>query len=173
MGTLGASLLGNLLTGRGVNRAEKGKGINKAGEGIVRADYGNNNGFLIPPHSLTNFEIQKYYQNEHRFNGVYSRDNLPRIKDGAYVINIDEYFDIGTHWVALYVINNDVTYFDSFGVEYILKEIKTFINRSLSIFLRPPLRVTTSIFRIQAYDSIMCGYFCIGFIDLCLPENIN
>ena len=100
-----------------------------------------------------------------RFNGVYSRDNLPRIKDGAYVINIDEYFDIGTHWLALYVINNDVTYFDSFGVEYIPKEIKTFINRSLSIFLRPPLRVTTSIFRIQAYDSIMCGYFCIGFID--------
>ena len=120
------------------------------------------------PHPLTSFEIQKYYQNEPRFSGVYSRDNLPRIKDGAYVINIDEYFDIGTHWLALYVINNDVTYFDSFGVEYIPKEIKTFINRSLSIFLRPPLRVTTSIFRIQAYDSIMCGYFCIGFIDFML-----
>ena len=119
-------------------------------------------------HPLTNFEMQKQYQNAPRFNGVYSRDNLPRIKDGAYVINIDEYFDIGTHLVALYVINNDVTYFDSFGVEYIPKEIKTFINRSLSIFLRPPLRVTTSIFRIQAYDSIMCGYFCIGFIDFML-----
>ena len=68
------------------------------------------------PHPLTNFEIQKYYQNESRFNGVYSRDNLPKIKDGAYVINLDEYSDIGTHWVALYVTNNDVTYFDSFGV---------------------------------------------------------
>ena len=77
---------------------------------------------------LTNFEIQKY-QNEHRFNGVYSRDNLPKIKDGAYVINLDEYSDIGTHWVALYVHNDDVTYFDSFGVEHIPKEIKAFINR--------------------------------------------
>ena len=65
------------------------------------------------PHPLTNFEIQKYYQDEPRFNGVYSRDNLPKIKDGAYVINLDEYSDIGMHWVALYVHNNDVTYFDS------------------------------------------------------------
>ena len=80
------------------------------------------------PHPLTNFEIQKYYQNEPRFNGVYSRDNLPKIKDGAYVINLDEYSDIRTHWVALYVINN-VTYFDSFGVEHIPKEIRTFINK--------------------------------------------
>ena len=52
----------------------------------------------MPPHPLTNFEIQKYYQNEPRFNGVYSRDNLPnKIKDRAYVINLDEYYDIGTH----------------------------------------------------------------------------
>ena len=82
----------------------------------------------MPPHSLTNFEILKYYQNEPRFNGVYSRDNLPKIKDGIYVINLDEYSDIGTHWVALYVQNNNVTYFDSFGVEHIQKEIKAFIN---------------------------------------------
>ena len=61
-----------------------------------------NQGFLIPPHPLTNFEIQKYYQNEARFNGIYSRDNLPnKIKYGAYVINLDEYSDIGTHWIAL------------------------------------------------------------------------
>ena len=78
------------------------------------------------PHPLTNFEIQKY-QNESRFNGVYSRDNLTKIKGGAYIINLDEYSDIGTHWVALYVHNDDVTYFDSFGVEDILKEIKTLI----------------------------------------------
>ena len=75
----------------------------------------------MPPHPFTNSEIQKYYQNEPRFNGVYSRDNLPKIKDGAYVINLDEYSDIGTHWVALYVQNNNVTYFDSFDVEHILK----------------------------------------------------
>ena len=74
--------------------------------------------------SFNKFEIQKYYQNEPRFNGVYSRDNLPnKIKDGAYIINLDEYSDIGSHWVALYVYNDDVTCFDSFGVEHIPKEI--------------------------------------------------
>ena len=117
------------------------------------------------PHPLTNFEVIKYYENdakrssksESRFNGVYSRDNLPnKIKDGAYVINLDKYSDIGTHWITLYVKNNNITYFDSFGVEHIPKEIKAFIkSRNIKI----------NIFRIQAYDSIMCGYFCIGFID--------
>ena len=76
------------------------------------------------PHTLTNFEIQKYYENKLRFNGVYSRVNLQyKIKDRAYVINLDEYTDIGTHWVALYVNDNDVTYFDRSGVEHIPKEI--------------------------------------------------
>ena len=117
----------------------------------------------MPPHPLTNFEILKYYQNESRFNGVCSRDNLPKIKDGAYVINLDEYTDIGTHWVALYVHNNNVTYFDSFGVEHIPKEIIKFINRPSQ-----NKNIMTNIFRIQAYDSIMCGYFCIGFIDFML-----
>ena len=95
----------------------------------------------------------KYYENESRFNGVYSRDNLPnKIKDGAYVINQDEYSDISTHWVALWVNINSVTYFNSFGVEHIPEEYKAFIkNRNIK----------TNIFRIQAYDSIMCGYFCI------------
>ena len=67
-----------------------------------------------------------YYQNKPRFDGVYTRDNLPKkrgfsekIKDGAYVINLDEYSDIGPHWVALYVHNKIATYFDSFGIEYI------------------------------------------------------
>ena len=114
----------------------------------------------MPPHPLTNFEILKYYQNESRFNGVYSRDNLQKIKDEAYMINLDEYSDIGTYWVALYVQNNDVTYFDSSGVEHISKEIKTFITNK---------NIKTNIFRIQAYDSIMCRYFCIGLIDFMLP----
>ena len=82
----------------------------------------------MPPHPLTNFEIQKYYQNEPRFNGVYSRDNLQKIKDGAHIINHDEYSDIGIYWVTLYVQNSDVTWFDSFGVEHIPKEIRTFIS---------------------------------------------
>ena len=80
------------------------------------------------PHPLTHFEIQKYYQNEPTFNGVYSKDNLTEIKDGSYIINLDEYFDIGTRWVVLYVRNINVTYFDSFRVEHIPKEIKTFFN---------------------------------------------
>ena len=78
----------------------------------------------MPPHLLTNFEIQKYYQIEPKFNGVYSRINLLKIKDGSYVINLDEYESIGTHWIALYVNANNIIYFDSFGVEHIPKEIK-------------------------------------------------
>ena len=113
-------------------------------------------------HPLNNFEIQKYYHNQPRFNGVYSRDNLPKIKDGTYVINIDEYSDIATHWIALYVVNNDVTYFDSFGVEHSKKKIKTFFSNK---------NIKTNIFRIQAYDSIMYGYFCIGFIDFTLARK--
>ena len=106
---------------------------------------------------LTNFDIQAYYQNEPRFIGVYSRDNLPdKIKDGAYVINLDDYSDIGTHWIALYVNNKTVTYFDCFGIEHIPKEVEKVIgNRN----------IVTNIYRIQNYDSIMCGYFRIGFID--------
>ena len=120
----------------------------------------------MQPHPLTNFEIMKYYENESRFNSVYSRDNLPnKIKDWAYVINLEEYSDVGTHWIALYVKNNVLTYFDSFGVEHIPKEIKAFIkNRNIK----------TNIFRIQGYDSIMCGYFCIAFIDFMLKgKSLN
>ena len=86
---------------------------------------------MTPPHALTNFEIREYYQNEPRFNVVFSRDNLPNnnTKNGAYVINLDEYRDIGTHWVALYVNNKTVTFFDSFVVEHIPKEIMKFIDR--------------------------------------------
>ena len=82
-------------------------------------------------HPLTNFEIEAYYQNEPRFIGVYSRDNLSnKVKDGCcYIINLDEYSDVGSHLVALYVNNNKTaTYFDSFGLEHIPKEIKKFIN---------------------------------------------
>ena len=86
-------------------------------------------GFLMPPHRLTNFEIQKYYKNETRFNGVFSRNNLPKkIKDGAYVMNLDEYEDVGTQWIALFCNKNEIVYFDSFGVEHVSEEIKEFIR---------------------------------------------
>ena len=75
-------------------------------------------------HPLTNFEIQKYYENEPKFIGVFSRDNLPKkIKNGAYVIDLDEYPDTGTHWIALFCKKNEIIYFDSFGVEHIPKKI--------------------------------------------------
>ena len=76
--------------------------------------------------------------------------------DEAYVINLDEHSHIGTHWIALYVNGNDITYFDSFGGEHISKETKAFIKNKDN---------KVNIFRMQAYGSITCGYFCIGFID--------
>ena len=85
-----------------------------------------------------------------------------KIKDGGYVINLDESSDIGTHWIALYVNTKTVTYFDSFWVEHISKEIKNFITNK---------NIITNIFRIQAYDSVICGYFCIGFIDFMFKGN--
>ena len=85
---------------------------------------------MIPFHPLTNFETQKHCKkqklckNEPRFNGAYSRDNLTdKIKDEEYIINLDEYSDVKTHWIALYTINNNITYFDNFGVDHIIKEI--------------------------------------------------
>ena len=129
---------------------------------------------MTPPHPLTNFKIQEYYQNEPRFNGVFSRDNLPNninnnnnnnnnnnirskgldsaVKNGAYVINLGEYRDIGTHWVALNVNR----------VEHITKEIMKFIGNK---------NIITNIFRMQGYDSIMCGYFYMGFINFMFNGN--
>ena len=151
-GTLGASLLGNLLTG---------KGIMRAGDGIVRAGSGTKKKLnsLLPFHALTNIEISEYYKNEPRFNGVYSRNNLPnKLKKGAYVITLDEYENTGTHWVSLFVKTKYTVYFESFGVEHIPKDINKFNNNDIK----------SNIFRIQAYDSIMCGYFCIEFINYML-----
>ena len=84
------------------------------------------------PHYLTNFKIQKYYQNEPKLNDIYSKNNVPKKKDETYVINLDEY--------------NNVTYFDSFGVENVPKEIKTLIGNK---------NVITNIYRIEAHNSIM------------------
>ena len=74
-------------------------------------------------HPLRNFEIQKYYQNKPKFNGVNSRNNLPKIKDEAYEINLDEYKSKGTHWIASYLNANNIVHFDGFRAEHIPKEI--------------------------------------------------
>ena len=90
----------------------------------------------MPPHPLINFEIRKYYQNEPKFNGVYSRNNLPRVKDGAYIINLNKYKSIGTHWIDLYVNGNNIIYFDSFVVKDIPKEIKkVIVNKNITTYL--------------------------------------
>ena len=109
---------------------------------------------LLTFYPLANIEISEYYKNEPKFNDVYSRNNLPaKIKKGAYVINLDEYENMGTHWVSLFVKPKYTVYFDSFGVEHIPKEINKFINNDIK----------SNIFRIQAY-----GYFCIEFINYML-----
>ena len=120
-------------------------------------------GFLMPPHPLTSFEIQKYYKNEPRFNGVFSKNNLPKkIKDGAYIINLDEYADVGTHWIALFCNRNEIVYFDSFGVEHVPEEIKEFIGNK---------NIKANIFRVQVNNSVMRDYFCIGFINFMLADK--
>ena len=108
--------------------------------------------FLMLLHPLTNFEIQQYYQNEPR---LFSRNNLPKkIKDGAYVINL-----VGTNWIALFRNRNEIVFFNGFTVEHVPEEIKEFIGNK---------NIKANIFRVQANDSVMCGYFCIGFIDFML-----
>ena len=81
------------------------------------------------------------------------------IKDGAYVINFDEYADVGTHWIALNCNKNETLYFDSFGVEHVPKEIREFVGNK---------NIKANIFWVQPNNSVMCGYFCIGFIDFML-----
>ena len=136
LGTLGPSLLWNLLSGNGIVRA--GYENKKENGAIAKRQRSRNckswlwkwNGFLMSLHPLTNFEIQRYYQNEPRLNGMFSRSNLTNeIKDGTYVINLDQYVDVGTHWVALFGRKKEIVYFNSFGVEHAPKEIEEFTEK--------------------------------------------
>ena len=103
-----------------------------------------------------------YFKDVKGFNGVFSRNNLPKLKNGAYAINLDHSEHTGIHWVVIYVKKDEVIYFDSFGVEYIPKEImKRTGNKNIK----------TSIFRIQDNNSIMCGCFCILFIKYMLNNK--
>ena len=123
----------------------------------------------MPLHLLTNFEIQKYYKNETKLNGVYSRKSLPKIKDGAYAINLDEYKSAVCINQQMYVngdngsLSYNAFYFDSFGEEHIPKVLKILAGNK---------NIITKIWRIQAYNSVISGYFCIGFIDFMLKGKI-
>ena len=131
-------------------------------------------GFLMLSHPLTNFEIQKYCKDEPRFNGVFSRNNLheynsiEKLKDETYIINLDEYANVATQWIALFC-KKKMKLFIS-----IVLVLNIFLNK-LKILLKNSLKelpgnknIKTNIFQIQEDNSIMCGYFCIGFMDVML-----
>ena len=108
---------------------------------------------------MANFEIQKYHQNKPKLNGVYLRNNLPKVKDVAYLINIDEFKWTETHWIALFMNAENVIQIDSFGGGHIIKEIRKFIKNK---------NVKTNNYWIQECDSVVCECFCIGLIDFML-----
>ena len=114
----------------------------------------------MPVHPLTNFEALNFLKNNLNFMVVIQEIIKEKIKDRACIINLGEYESIGTHWIALHMNAENVKYFYSFGVEHVPKEIRKFIGKNI-----------TNISRIQAYDSIMCGYFCIVFVNLMLKDK--
>ena len=106
----------------------------------------------MQPHPMTNFELKKYYQNKPKFNGVFSRNSLPKIKYEVYIINLDEYKSIGIQRMALYKNRYNVTEIDCFGIEYIPKKLKNSEATNIS---------TTNY-------SKMSWYFSIGLTDFML-----
>ena len=153
VGTLGASLLGNLLTGKRMYRIVQG--MYRTGQGLKK---------LIPFHPLTNFEINDYFDGIKGFNRVFSRNNLPKLRNGAYVINLDHSKNTGTHWTVIFIKKNGVIYFDSFGIKHIPKEIMNKIGNK---------NIKSNIFRIQDNNSIMYGYFCILFTEYMLNDKTD
>ena len=132
------------ISGRGVRRARRGYMDKK---------------FLVLLHPLNNIEITNYFKYELRFNGIFPRYSWLRIKDGAYVINLDDKNSKGKHWVSLFIDKNIVIYFDSFGIEYIPQEVLNKIRDK---------SVTDNIFRVQDNECIICGFYCIAFIEYML-----
>ena len=123
--------------------------------------------FLVPLFSLNNIEITNYLRYEPKFNDIFSRNNLPIIKDGTYVINLDYKNNKGTHWVSLFTDTNLSVYFDSFGTEYIPQEVSNKIKD------KP---ITPNIIRIQDNESIIY-YVCILLyrfyrMYICLQEKL-
>ena len=113
----------------------------------------------MSPHPFfNNFEIQKHYQNKLTFIVVYSKNSLSKIKDGPYVIYLEVYKSIETYWIALQKNSDSVTYSDSFGVKHIEKKKKFISNKNVKL----------NIYIIHVNYSIICTYFCVGFIDFML-----
>ena len=114
--------------------------------------------------SVPSFEQYRdyYFSYEPRFSGVFSRDNLLRIKDGAYVIKLDGQQSKGTNWISLFIDRNKALYFYSFGIVYIPQEVINKIKDK---------SITHNIFRIYSDDSIICGFYCITFIEYIIAEN--
>ena len=125
--------------------------------------------FLVLLHNLSNTEITKYIKYKIRFNDVFLRNIISRIKDGVCVVNLNDKNGKGRQWVSSFIDVNTAVYLDSFGIEYIPKDKS----------------VTRNIFGIQSDDSIKCGFYCIafrecklagktllGYIDLFSPDNI-
>ena len=143
--TLGAILLGNNLAGKEIVRAGSGRrslSSRKKRKRNCKRWLWKRMGFSMSSHPLKNFEIQKYYQNEPTFNGVFQEIiYLKKLKDGAYVKNFHEYIDLGAHWIPLFCNRCEIVYFDSFGVEHIPEESKEFVGNKHTI---------ANTFRVQA-----------------------
>ena len=139
------------------------------GQGMYRAGYVFTKKSLTQFNCLTNYEIIEYFKDEPRFNSVYSRNNLPKLRKGACVINLDHSKNTGIHWVVIFVKYNEVIYFDGFGVEHIPEEIKKSIKFGNTFFGNKNIK--SNIFSIQSYNSVMCGYFCILFIEYMLNNK--
>ena len=111
---------------------------------------------LVLLHPLSNIEITKYFNYEPRFNGVFLKGNLSRIKDRANVINLNDKQSKSTPWVSLVIDRSTALYFDSFRIEYIPQELLNKIKDK---------SITRNILRIQFQDSIICRFYCIAFIE--------
>ena len=108
-------------------------------------------------------KVSKYYETNCRFKGAFSRSNLPRIKDRAYVIILDDKNSKGAHWASLFSNRNIAVYSDSFGIEYIPQEVLNKIKDT---------SITHNIFRRQDNESIMCGFYSIAFIEYVLAGRV-
>ena len=125
---------------------------------------------LLPFHPLTNVEIDNYYVGNKFFKGTFARDRFNKRhtakQHGAYVFNLEEMGKSGSHWVCLIMRDdNFVYYFDSFGVTHVPIEISKFIGENKEIIKNDMI--------LQDLQSVMCGYYCIAFIDFVLDNDIS